>query len=237
MHPSAYQKFRSVRSQLKLWLEQKFGNYANPEVIVLPEYQILYVPVPKVACSSIKSALAELREGPVPVKDPHRYWGYHTRLSHVRRLVDDRWLVFTVVRNPYYRVTSAWRNRVRDGYELKRLQFIGITKGDSFDRFLTILASVPGRELEQHTIPQALRLNKAMRLPQMKVYRFEELDTAWAEISDEIFERTGRRLHLPHINRTTKEETKISKDQADLIRRIYDLDFEVFGYVRSLDTT
>jgi Sulfotransferase family len=99
---------------------------------VLPRFKVVYVSVPKAACTSIKWLIAELQG-----EDPRRFYGsltrevarattihrralwQHTPMLH--RLSDKEleavspeqgWFVFAVVRHPSARVWSAWQSKL-----------------------------------------------------------------------------------------------------------------------------
>ena len=98
---------------------------------VLPRWQVVYVAVPKAACTSLKWLVAELQD-----EDPDRFYAALTqevgrgltihrrrrwqRTPMLHRLSDDElaeispergWFVFAVVRHPAERLWSAWQSK------------------------------------------------------------------------------------------------------------------------------
>jgi hypothetical protein len=103
----------------------------NRNALIAPTLRIVYVPTPKIACTSIKWALAEKEGSPRP-RSRSDISGEQTReltihnqavnglttletLSRSDRealLRDPTWIRFCVVRDPYERLISGWVDRV-----------------------------------------------------------------------------------------------------------------------------
>ena len=98
---------------------------------VLPRWQVVYVSVPKAACTTLKWLIAEIQE-----EDPNRFYSALTRevgrgmtihrrrrwqrTPMLHRLPDEElaeispergWFVFAVVRHPTERLWSAWQSK------------------------------------------------------------------------------------------------------------------------------
>lgn len=105
-------------------------HFINRAIVIEPA-RVLFVPMPKSACSSIMWALAEVAGIPaehfhrstegettpaMTIHDMHR-WGPENSLvgkSHddmVRLLDEEGWFRFTVVRDPVARLWSAWQSK------------------------------------------------------------------------------------------------------------------------------
>ena len=89
---------------------------------VSPRHRLLYCPIPKVACSSLKVWWAEYELGPayfqeIPIGEVHRQLGARFEYQHQAEvlgeapLVDPRWFRFVFVRNPWARLVSAFVNK------------------------------------------------------------------------------------------------------------------------------
>jgi len=108
---------------------QDFGEFAYWNAVLARRAKVLFVPTPKVACTTIKWALASaestLSSGISPSHEPTTDLTIHDPSTHglgVLGLVseDERrealtspdWIRFCVTRSPYERIVSAWLNRV-----------------------------------------------------------------------------------------------------------------------------
>lgn len=114
----------------------EFSNHVLLRTVVLEELKLLYVPVPKAACTSLLWWMAELAQLPkdrfawsrrlhvAPTQAVHdaRMWQHGQRLldyrgaERERVLTEKGWFRFTAVREPASRLWSAWQSKllVRD---------------------------------------------------------------------------------------------------------------------------
>jgi Sulfotransferase family len=118
-------------------------HFLNRAIVIEPA-RVLFVPIPKSACSSIMWALAEVAGIPaehfersisrettaaMTVHDM-KLWGPENRLIErtdddlARLLTEEGWLRFTVVRDPVPRLWSAWQSKVL-AREPQMLRFFG----------------------------------------------------------------------------------------------------------------
>lgn len=109
-----------------------FSRHVLQRTVVLPELRIVFLPVPKAACTSVLWLLSELAgipaerfaQSPMPevsaaltVHDMNQ-WAPEQRLGHYdeaerrRMLDDDGWLRFSIVRDPAPRLWSAWQSKL-----------------------------------------------------------------------------------------------------------------------------
>jgi hypothetical protein len=101
-------------------------------VIVIPKHRILFVPIPKSGCTSVKWSLAQLaglpperfrsnRESEVTralavhvmsMWDDQYRWSLLSAVEQDAIITDDSWLRFGVVREPASRLWSAWQSKL-----------------------------------------------------------------------------------------------------------------------------
>lgn len=98
--------------------------------IEVPGKDLIYIPIPKNACSTIKHALYEI-EFDKPFNYPmHEAWGYQdihdyykkrrNAFTSAKKLAESSATVFTVIRDPVKRLISCYRNRVVDLKDLEK---------------------------------------------------------------------------------------------------------------------
>jgi len=211
------------------------GDKGDPMCLPFTKHKILYVPIPKAANTSIKHALCAnlLSED---VSDTHNIHQDprvpKVAFSEIQDSINADWFVFTVVRNPYDRSRSAYLDKViKDKARIHGVRELGIEPDDSYLDLLQVIRLWPRRLLNNHFIPQTMLLKDAMALPNLRVYKYERLATAWEDIADEVEKRVGNgRPYLDVHNATSSSEAETSALERDFVRRIYRDDFRAFAY-------
>src|SRR5690625_3555688 len=125
---------KRMLDEMKLYSRYSFRRLGFPgyqvHQIYLPEQQLLYIPIPKNACTSIKHALHEIEFGKrfdsgLPefsdYREHHDYYkkraNAFTSVSRLKARTDAT--RFALVRDPVKRLLSCYRNRVVDLEDLK----------------------------------------------------------------------------------------------------------------------
>jgi len=118
-------------TQIRAMLESQAFSYMRWNTLYSAKHRLLYVPTPKVACTSLKWWFASLLEIPRDVfasaesgeSDPeliihdvlHRFAPEATCVDPAilaQSICDEHVLRFAVVRNPYQRIFSAWQSKL-----------------------------------------------------------------------------------------------------------------------------
>ncbi|MGN6100928.1 MAG: sulfotransferase family 2 domain-containing protein [Devosia sp.] len=211
----------------------------------VPNVPIIYVVNPKAACSTFKTSL----------------WLRHDVLTGARTFADDPhtgasspWLKsaddlaaassrmaecdwFTVVRNPYSRVVSAYLDKikdrgVRDAYtwgQFCNRYSLPADADISFAAFLNLLANDDPTQLDYHWRPQWMT-TMVGQLPLHHIGRFEHLAVTFAWMRER-----GVPVASHFSFRSDADSSAASliapADRA-AIEEIYSLDFDLFGYGR-----
>src|SRR5262245_25845253 len=133
--------------------------------ILLKPYRAIYLWIPKVACSSFKTAFAQLLRLDVERShgDPHRIrFPGPVRSERLQRLLYPGFFRFGFVRNPSDRLVSCYRDKIKnevDGYThftyrpgvancLAR--YDAFVAGMPFDAFVAAVASIPDDDADEH---------------------------------------------------------------------------------------
>jgi hypothetical protein len=208
----------------------------DARVLLLEQARTVYVPIPKAANSSTKLALCPvLGIDPADVtevqKDPRLPM---VRFSTLADRIGPDWFVFTVVRDPWTRALSAFRDKVqRKGVQLRALQAMGLEPGDDFETFLAALNRWPRLLLNDHFIPQSDLLAPVTAVCDPLVIRSEDLPAAWGQVSDQLAAQGAPApAAIGHQNVTGKQKNvpDFTPRAAQLIRRLYAEDFARLGY-------
>ena len=223
------------RDRLLLLHETLRGNRA---------YNFVYLNNPKVACSSIKTALwATIRNvAPETITCEHRIEGSPFTDDPTRLGWAGAAFVFTLVRNPYARVLSAYLdkvvNRAANGENLQWMPFAqrhGLAEDAtiSFDQFVELLVSDMPEQCDSHWCPQWFQLLDGEVEPNF-TGQIERMDRDLPAILSRVFPgRTvaslRRRVH------GTDAAERLAGFYADTgtlarVQGYYARDFATYGY-------
>lgn len=227
--------------------------------VVLPRRRIVFIPVPKSGTSSLRWVLADLagldREhfrnttpGAYAKYAIHdlKLWPEHNRWNSLRPRRRERighaegWLRFSVVRDPWRRLWSAWQSKVLLQARTfpERFDDRPWWPGppahpddvvESFRAFVRALADPDTRPLDAHWLPQAAIL--AAGPPLTHVGRTERLDETYEVLAAHAGLSVAD-LAVTRRNRTPLAYTAAVYDEASraIVRDLYRSDLEQFGY-------
>lgn len=216
------------------------------ECILLERHGAVYIEIPKVACTSIKTAIADLVG--VRLQDtggnPHEARWPAPGGEHGRRRPPFPGLVcFAFVRNPWDRLVSCYRDKIRgevDGYTYFTIRpgvanclarFDAFFAGMSFDDFVRAVASIPDDQADAHFRSQhRFVTDDEGALAVDLIGRYEHLA--------EDFQRISHTLGLPAIElprlQAARTPARYAAFYSPETRRIvadrYVRDLEMFGY-------
>lgn len=183
----------------------------EPHFIVIPEIRLAFGRVPKVANSSIKTAIAR-HLGFKPTGDlrptQDRYWieaaGDRARMVSARAMQEMRadYLVFTFVRSPFDRLVSCYFNKIVEFRSFPEpFARLGFAPNMPFDAFVARVAEIDDTQADTHFQSQASMLASNGAVVADFIGRFETLDADWAQLNDRVEERHGFRFEdLPKRN-------------------------------------
>jgi hypothetical protein len=236
--------------------EAPFAAHVQSHTVVLPHERVLFLPMPKAACTSVLWALAELVgmcpetfEGstlPEPsaeltVHDMNA-WAPEHRLSEYqgdarrRVLHGDGWLRFTVVRDPWRRLWSAWVSKLL----LREPRFVTLygdepwfpripaAPGDVIEDFRRFAAAVgAGAAADVHW---AVQHDLATQLPLDHIGRAEQMGETFRRLYAHTGEPAPQAAARRNESALALPPHAYDDDTAGIVRRHYWEDFEAFGY-------
>ena len=216
------------------------------DVILLEPYRAVYVETPKVACTSIKTALAEvlgisLRSAN---SDPHRVeWPTAERSSSRSGRLFPGLFSFAFVRNPWDRLVSCYRDKIRgevEGYTYFTIRpgvanclarFDAFIPGMSFADFVVAVASIRDEDADGHFRSQhTFVTDEEGKIGVDFIGRFERL----AEDFRFVQERIGLpRNELPWLQKARAAASYTdfySNETRQIAGQRFRQDIEMFGY-------
>lgn len=225
----------------------QFNYFANPSA----KYNYLFMENPKVASTSILSALheAEADQDFVFPENPHVR--AESPIPMMKSLPEDRQVEaltgadtfrFTFVRNPFRRLVSAYLSKIDRPYRAKAeilavlngvspAEITDLTQTVSFREFVEVISTMDGRSMNPHWKPQVDQV-----VPHLIDYdligRFENLADDFGTVCERVM--PGKNISLSRsMNKTRSREAFDALYTPDLIKMvldIYERDFVVFNY-------
>jgi hypothetical protein len=229
----------------------EIGRHAK--YIISDEARFVYFVVPKVACSSIKTALLSLfdldttehefiREDDTSDFDVHRLFGksgYQINKNQlVRRLDRGRYrehLKFAFVRNPWDRLVSCYSDKVMDVKEtevgeppfrnMPSEKGSRLYKGMPFAEFVETVYEIPDEESNMHFLSQHVVVCGPGRDRRVMADFVGRFETLATDF-EVVAERIGggQRLQLPHKLRSSSRKSRSYTEFYD--DRLRDLVYE-----------
>jgi hypothetical protein len=200
------------------------------------EGKLIYSAVPKVANTSIKSALLKTFK---PDSDHKRVHLESQVYDEVKPRQMDKYgdyLHMTCVRSPFERVVSFWAQKIDQPVAddlTPRLQRLGFRPNMSFDETVRLVAQVPDGEADPHFRSQTFVLRHRRRFLPNLVLHLETLGRDWGLLQRLMASRGIELSRLPHRNQSQHDEPEHHYDDAtlvDLVLERYAADFEQLGY-------
>jgi sulfotransferase famil protein len=216
------------------------------ECILLERYGAVYIEIPKVACTSIKTVIAGLIGVSLQETDgnPHDVrWPTPPAAPGRSGPLFPGLFAFSFVRNPWDRLVSCYRDKIRgevDGYTYFTIRpgvanclarFDGFVAGMSFDEFVRTVAAIPDEDADAHFRSQhTFVTNDEGRLAVDFVGRYERL----AEDVRVVEQRIGLPpIELPRLQVARAPVSYAAFYTAETQRIVadrYERDLELFGY-------
>ena len=216
--------------------------------IYLEEARAVYVEVPKVACTSIKVALAPLLGVDLARWDgnPHEaeFPAPRPPSTATDRLYPGSW-TFAFVRNPWDRLVSCYRDKILgevvDGFTFFTdkpgvanclADFDAFYAGMSFDAFVDAVAGIPDADADPHFRSQFTFLTRTPGRSEADfVGRFERLAEDFGRVVEDL--GLPASVRLPHLQAARRPARYVdyydASTRARMTRR-YAEDIELFGY-------
>lgn len=222
-----------------------YGAYIPNQYFIFNSQKVVYIPIPKVACTSIKIALMSSEAGHANSHD--EYMNIHTSTAHymVHSIASYQrdYFKFAFVRNPFDRLVSCYKDKVKRKIQhngryhfdthynntLIRHLFGDAFRHDmSFREFAELVAKVPDFLADGHFKSQySVLCRRGAKLPDF-IGKFEHLEEDWQVMADQHgFPQLSIR------NRTEQDDWRsyyTSREIIETVAKRYSKDIDSFGY-------
>lgn len=219
--------------------------------ILFRDIPLLYGRVPKVANSSIKSALCKFLVQPPNggIKTTaDRFWREQTHgetqlvtPQQARRLRATHFS-FSFVRNPFDRLVASYNNKILEIDDVPLpMKTMGLWHGMAFDQFIEIVCKADPELMDNHVRPQAEILVSDNKLVPKFVGRMEHMTDHWRRLRSRMkLEGLPTLGAIPqkNVRREGRSDIRIlfhSTAMIDMVIERYEQDFKRFYSDYSLD--
>ena len=231
----------------QIWPQGKGNGMRWPygAMMVSESHKLMYIPVAKCACTSLKSLMVRLAGIDRP--DVAIQLGVHLVTDRFNTgvqlkdkpiqlareiLASDQYFKFSVIRDPFERLVSAYlekfvyklhskRNLLHTRPVISAIQGsadINLQRGISFDQFVEYILAQDPYELDAHWRPQYLYF---LGVPHIsRIFRLENI----GELERHLLDHLGVEVTLGHENRTGRSDTQLAQASSMTAGQIDELD-------------
>lgn len=227
-------------------IERRYNNYVlhrytMPKNVLLKKEKIIYFPIPKVACTSLLLACAEI-SGIHRREKQSVHEIYFPTCKNLEKLDNiDSYFKFAFVRNPWDRLVSCYSNKIKSEPVNNRWFKDGVSKGLSvygtfrygmtFEEFANEVVNLPDEQSEKHFRSQYTFLtDDSGNLLVDFVGKFKNLSHDLEIVSDKLGLDEFR---LPHLQKSPRKKNYLcyySKSLQLKIEKRYIKDIETFHF-------
>ncbi len=219
-------------------------SFPRAKIIELPEYQAIFISIPKVASSSMLLFCSHLLKLEIPEgSGVHQYFDNHPSLAREDLSANKyaNYWKFCFVRNPWDRLVSCYLNKIKDDPDYTRKTFINgvhftfhryglFEAGMSFADFVQAVVTIPDEEADSHFCSQhVFILDEKNEYLVDFIGKFEQIKTDLEVICD----RLGvSNFELPHRKKSERQpyQDYYTPGLIELVAERYSRDLELFNY-------
>jgi predicted O-methyltransferase YrrM len=216
----------------------------------------LYQPIPKCACTTIKTLLLEMEGLPVDDDIWRRHQKEHNKFPGVSHLPEPEQrdifegrtetFKFVMVRNPYARVASVYSDKLSkksDSHWVKQIRGSAVEQGMtlsnpiSFEEFVAVISRQKLKEMDPHWRPQYYEgrfpiinfdfVGRMEMMPDDLIYALERIGAP-----EPIIQRTNERYNVTGSDLAIWET--VSPEVRTLFLASFGVDFDTLHYPRRL---
>lgn len=222
---------------------RRHGEVYRRDYFILDERKLVYLSVPKAACTAIKLALAKVRGIEFDAGDDveyvvHFHPKWHREGGRLRP-AQDGYYRFAFVRNPFDRLVSCYRGKIvfqaspRTRVPLYHDYYFSLPVNVGFADFAERVCKIPDALADSHFKSQASMLYAGDELLVDYLGRFEQFDRDWRPLAerfqlDPLLEQRNVSKHKPGCHSDYRRY--YSAPLVQMVYERYRRDVHAFGY-------
>lgn len=210
----------------------------DPNNIVLPDYGLVFILIPKIANSSIKySILQSLGMKPTYPGMNHAI-ARAVSEARIMRQADCHEIVkyyndYTIIgfcRNPYTRFLSLYHDKVVTANHRTFIRKYRVYKGIDLNSWAEIVKNKSDEVADQHFRSQFYEMSLNGKLLPDHIIPFETINEGWKLVQSVAGDNGLKLCDLTHHNKSKKLHKGLTDKQIAIVNQRYPDDFEAFGY-------
>ncbi len=225
-------KFIESKRNRLLWkpiiLFKDFFGYIKHDIknLYYLKTRIIFIPIPKVACVSLKKAFRKKVYFYEKRKD------YSINVPPLPRFINtDNYYVFAFVRNPFDRLVSCYVDRLKRKNKmfLDNVSKYNINSNMNFKEFVKAISKIPDEYSDTHFKSQVCFLMKDGKLIPNFIGKIETIDEDFNSIC-KVFNIDSKLEHLNTSKNREPYEIYYDEETIKLVEERYKEDLKVFDY-------
>jgi len=213
--------------------------------ILLKKEKLIFTVIPKNANTSIKYVLLKYitPQSLDLLQNLKNTDQFHSRTLKYFNFVDHEFtynnndhLRISVVRNPFDRLVSGWRDKIRTlNLSRGRRQRFGFTQACTFEQFINQIYRTKEEDINRHFIPQYRFIIYDNQIFSDRILKFEDLSNQWNKLVNEIEHVYNIKLDNMTVDLNSTKQKKpyreyYNRKTRKLIEQKFEKDLNEFNY-------
>lgn len=201
---------------------------SKPRVVLMEERKLAYIPIPKIAHTSIKRVIAN-----IPEDKEVRVHQLPFNSIPLSEFDSKGYYTFSVVRNPLLRLISLYERNVNEEYPQHLFHLYGnaFKHKMNFTQFINRVCKIPDGRADKHFRSQYWFLEQNNQLIPDFIGRFETLDKDW-EYLNKRFQLGPLQKH--NASNPLEPIHYYTPETFEMTYKRYKRDIELFGYEKEV---
>jgi len=196
----------------------------KPNVFVVEDYKLVILGIPKCAQTSIKRAFLLPETANVHDKSHFQYLNYNEVLDFEKR----GYTTATFTRNPYDRLLSFWKQKIKVHSKFVRGASNPFSTGMTFAETVRVVCNILDDHSDIHFKSQVAQIQIDGQFPHF-MGSIENIDRDWMDLGHFLEVPLPE---LPFENRTPDHTDEWTPELRSKVYTRYQQDFRILGYER-----